>query len=137
MPIDQDTVSDGVHTLFALAIEFASGFGLLLVLGHHGSAPTKGEPADADQDAPDGGETAGPIDVIEQFRSQRVRPVPGGRVAVADMHGAYLQVCQARGIEPPSLVRFGKLGASVWRREKIAGKVWYMDVALNPVALSA
>jgi hypothetical protein len=139
-PIDQDTVSDAVHTLFALAIEFASGFGLLLVLGHHGSAPARGEPADNEQgehDPRDADETAGPIDVVERFRSQRVRPVPGGRVAVADMHSAYLQVCQARGIEPLSLVRFGKLGASIWRREKIAGKVWYMDVALIPVALSA
>jgi len=121
-----------VHTLFALAIEFASGFGLLLVLGHHGSAPSDSKAADPDESEPEprsGGEPAQPIDVIEQFRAQRV--------AVADIHNAYLQLCQARGIELLSLVLFGTIGASVWRREKIAGKVWYMDVVLIPVALAA
>jgi hypothetical protein len=58
-------------------------------------------------------------------------PVPDVWVVVAEMPGAYLQLCQAR-IEPLSLLRFGKIGASVWRCQKINGKVWYMDVALVP-----
>src|SRR5262249_60182272 len=106
--------------------------GPLLVLGRPGSAPGEGRAGDPDESGPApprGGEPAQPIDVIEQFRAQRV--------AVADIHNAYLQLCQARGIELLSLVLFGTIGASVWRREKIAGKVWYMDVVLIPVALAA
>ena len=88
---------------------------------------------------PDADEPAKPASTsndepIEPFRSERVRTVPGGRVAVADMHAAYRSYCLER---PLSLVRFGKIGAAVWRREKIGGRVYYLDVALIPLAVSA
>jgi hypothetical protein len=93
VPIDQDTVSDAVHTLFALAIEFASGFGLLLVLGHHGSAAPK--PAD-----PEPIPEPEPADEpIRRFHHERVRPVQGGRIFASDMHAGFCSWCRDRGPE--------------------------------------
>jgi hypothetical protein len=54
------------------------------------------------------------------------------------MHAAYMSYClERRLVEPLSLVRFGKIGAAVWRREKIGGRVYYLNVALIPLAVSA
>jgi len=122
---EQDLVSDAVHSLFALMMEFASGFGLLVVLGHHGKAE---EPQTAKKPDVGNDEALGPLDVIERFRGERVRPAQGGRVAASEMHAAFCGWCTERGIEPVSTMQFGQLAR--WRKDKIGGRVWYLDLAL-------
>jgi hypothetical protein len=72
-----------------------------------------------------------------QFDHDRVRPVQGGKKLVSDMHAGFCSWCQERGLEAPSLVKFGKMAAQLYQKDKIGGRVVYLNVELMPAALSA
>jgi hypothetical protein len=53
------------------------------------------------------------------------------------MHADYVRWCNEHGIEPLLLVRFGKIAAAIWRKERVGGRVFYLDVPLIPMAVAA
>jgi hypothetical protein len=131
---DQGLVAAAAHVILALGIEFGSGLGFWLVFGHGGrqrevasipAGPALPSPGPIAAQ-PMGIET--PADSIEQFFLEAVRPLLGQRVSGAAMYARYETWCTDRGTEPVSANRFGRLAP--WRKERIGGKVWYLDASL-------
>lgn len=135
---DKDTVRGGLHALVAILLELGSGLGLYLVFGHHGRASERREPDHGSAPATVAQMSApvmapaitveGPADAIARFALERIRPAQGERVAASTLFAHYETWCETQGLEPVSAAMFGRLVD--WRKERIGGRVWYLDAAI-------
>jgi hypothetical protein len=132
---DQNIIAALSQAFFAIAIEFGSGVGFWLVLGH-GTPRREDDPQSTALASVDPGparklhavECETPAEIIERFFLEVARPALNRRVRSLAAWSAYSQWCADRGIEAVSHARFGRLAR--WRKDRIGGTVWYLDCEL-------
>lgn len=127
---DEELIAAISHAVLAIAIELGSGVGLWLVFGHgtparHRETASRGvvEPMQAMTVIEE------PADQVARFFAEAVRPALGQRVAAATLLAAYEVWSERRGFDPVNGTMFGRLAQ--WRRDRIGGRVWYLDAALS------
>jgi hypothetical protein len=142
---DKQRIRTRIHAILAIVLEAGSGFGLYLIFGSHAmrwreqhqSAPNPVQ-RPALISAPDHDKRLtieAPTDAIERFFRECVRPALGERVSASVMSAAYEQWCTASEREPVSPNMFGR--RAPWRKDRIGGRVWYLDACLSGEFTSA
>jgi hypothetical protein len=142
---DKQKIRTLIHAILAIVLEAGSGFGLYLIFGSHAvrrHERHEGKPTAAQRPVliyapdPDEGVTIeAPADTIERFFRECVRPALGERVAASVMGAAYEQWCAAGQRESVSSNMFGR--RAPWRKDRIGGRVWYLDACLSEEFASA
>ena len=132
---NEELVRTGLHAMIAILVELGSGLGLYLVFGHrvHAAERRQSMPVQVQQPvatyAVDEPMTIeGPEDAIQRFVIENVRPTQDARITGAEMYAAYEAWAEGQGLEPLSPAMFGRL--MPWRKDRIGGRVWYLDAAL-------
>mgnify|MGYP003375273512 CR=1 FL=1 len=132
---NKETIRTALHGLIAVLLELGSGLGFYLVFGHHGkreqaakTEPPRPAQSTALATVQDAMIVEGPGDAVQRFVLERIRPVQGERVSGSELFAAYESWCEAQGLEPLSSALFGRVVP--WRKERIGGRVWYLDAVL-------
>jgi hypothetical protein len=142
---DKQRIRTFIHAILAIVLEAGSGFGFYLIFGSHAvrqreqhpSAPTPDQRS-ALMSAPEHDKQLTietPAETIERFFRECVRPALGERVSASVMAAAYEQWCAAAERKPVSANKFGR--RAPWRKDRIGGRVWYLDACLSEEFASA
>jgi hypothetical protein len=138
----EDYARTALHAVIAILLELGSGLGFYVVFGHHGrpredglvpAAPLQSTPVARPASIIEAVVIEGPTDAIGRFVLESVRPTLGARVSGSEMFAAYEGWCERQGLEPVSPTMFGRLVP--WRKERIGGRIWYLDAMLASRAL--
>jgi hypothetical protein len=138
----EDYARTALHAVIAILLELGSGLGFYVVFGHHGrpredamvpAAPLQSTLVARPSSIVEAVVIEGPTDAIGRFVLESVRPTLGARVSGSEMFAAYEGWCERQGLEPVSPTMFGRLVP--WRKERIGGRIWYLDAMLASRAL--
>ena len=142
---DKQRIRTLIHAILAVVLEAGSGFGLYLIFGSHAVRQRErhehkliSAQSPALISAPDPDEEVTietPADIIERFFRECVCPTLGERVSASVMSAAYEQWCAASERESVSSNMFGR--RAPWRKDRIGGRVWYLDACLSGEFASA